>query len=220
MRTNLLLAVVLACAGTAYADTIKIKQSRTQDARILAKDVIVVYHDKPTDSPGGAGGVTYYYWHVRKQDLEKARYNYSRDETVSVEYSDAEARKDLIARILAGAVRAEVTDVRGGAQEIFCLRARPLPPKGYMYLGHLPDDTPTLKLEGTQGVLELNFAALRSVEFKGKNAVEVVTNEGKTVSGEWKGRYKLFGLTDKGEMTYVESEDLARITFVGKNSRR
>ena len=221
MRHNLLpLAVALLCWGTAYADTILIKQSMQQDPRILAKDVIVISHYKPSDSPGSRGDVRYYYWHPKKQILEEKMYEYSREETVSVEYSDAEARRDLIARILASGVHAKVTDATGGVREIFCLTVHRRPPEGYMYVGDGPAATATLQLEGARGVQDLDLGALRSVEFKGKTAVEVVTNEGKTLTGEWKGRSLLIGLTDKGEVTSVESEDVARITFVGKDSKR
>ena len=221
MRINLLpLTVALVCLGTAHADTILIKHSMQQDPRILARDVIVVEHYKPGDSPGSRGAARYYYWHAKKQILEEKRYEYKCEETVSVEYSDAEARKDLIARILASGVHAKVIDATGGVREMFCLTVHRRPPEGYMYVGDGPDATATLQFEGARGILDLDLGALRSVEFKGKTAVEVVTNEGRTLTGECKGRYLLVGLTDKGEVTSVESEDVARITFVGKDSKR
>ncbi len=224
MRTAVLLAILVWSGHPVVGDTIFLVRGTEGSRELHAKDVVVTSPLSAALADKGTIQVRYYYWHARKAILVEESYYAKDGETISIDYSNDQARKTLISQMIARGVQAEIFDVRGRTSEVFCVRLDYRPPKGYMVVGRCPDDRTSVVLRMEKVVKQLDFDSLRSVEFVGGDQVEVLTADGAKLTGEWVrpstcSRMTIKGLKQLGEPIEIELIDIARIFFRGNSTK-
>lgn len=227
--------IVLLWVAPVFSDTIFRRTPgdlRYGNEQLVIKDVIVINERPPLDrtivGPVDTEDWIYYYrWDADTKILRDEYLAITKESTspdagrFRVALSPPGERATLIKSILGAGIRVRVTDRKGRATDLFCVKvAYRLP--GYInheeYTQILVTDDTTAKVQG------FALTDVASLVFRGDEA-QVTLKSGSTVVGRWRGRkiqnasfeqYSLQGLDQSGKRVRVNLDQIYKLESVVK----